>query len=98
MAGTFPGIPESLGKRIGWRASAKPCRLFHVKHSYAVERFVRAHGWPPGANRDEVVRRIEAWDAQVAEIKRRHAPLEQQSCKQQLLPFSQSLTNTGKRL
>jgi len=86
-----------VGKRIGWRVSAKPCRLFHVKH-LAVERFVRAQGWPPGANRDEVVRRILAWDAQVAEMQRKHGwrthsdVLDKQ--KQQLLPFNASLKNT----
>jgi len=69
--------------------------------SIAVERFVRAHGWPPGANRDEVVRRIDAWDAQVAAMQKKHGwktssdvlPKQQQ----QLLPFNSSLTSGSRR-
>jgi hypothetical protein len=66
-----------------------------VKLSQAVERFVRAQGWPPGANRDEVCRRIDAWDAQVAAMQKKHGwktcDDKLPSQRQQLLPFNSSL-------
>lgn len=92
VAGTSPGI-RRVSKGIGWTRSGQSARLFHVKH-LAVERFVRAHGWPPGANRDEVVRRVLAWDAQAAKIRRTYGPLELENSRQRLLPFNCSLKNT----
>lgn len=59
-----------------------------------VERVLRANEWPAGANRDEVVRRVLAWDAQVARIRSKHELSELENSRQRLLPFDNSSRST----